>query len=412
MKIAIFSDLYAPWASGGIVASVKAQKQELEKMGHEVIVFCPGFGSRDKTVINVPSHRHLKIEGANLSKRPTVVEKFVLSKFPQFGGFDLVHVHYEASCSLAGTRLARRFGVPLVQTLHGREDRAIMVNVPHPLKTLVGLMLNFAHSRYLPNVLKVRRDQAHAKTLAARMLWTVMVNQAQYADVVITPSKHFAKKVKHYGVTKPIIPVSNGVAAEIVAESYQPRELGDGDVMKMIWNSRASKEKRILPFLKALSLLKRPYLLYIYGGGNQLRQAKNYVRAHNLKVKFGGVVERQKILKRMQDCHLSVMASYDFDTQGMTLLEAEATGLPVFFCDPEMREVVPAGGFVLSSGISPEEMAASLDKIPAAKIKEMSEVMLKHRVEVMQSEQMPALAKAYGMASESRRLMPVKARKK
>ncbi len=407
MKIAIFTDLYAPWASGGIVASVKAQREELEKLGHEVIVFCPGFGSRDKTVINVPSHKKLTIEGANLSKRPTVVEKFVLAKFPRFGEFDLVHVHYEASCSIAGTRLARRFGVPLVQTLHGREDRAIMINVPHPFKNLVGVVLNLAHGRYLPNVLQVRRDHEQANTLAARMLWTVMVNQAQYADVVITPSKHFAKKIKHYGVTKPVVPVSNGVSAEILAETYQSRELGDGDVIKMIWNSRVSKEKRIMPFLKALSLLKRPYLLYVYGGGNQLKKAENFVRAHNLKVKFGGVVERKKILERMQDCHLSIMASYNFDTQGMTLLEAEATGLPVFFCDPDMKEIVPRGSYVFSKKESAEVMAAALDKVAASEIKAMSQVMLDNRQEVLQSEQMPALAKAYSMAIDSHRLVNV-----
>lgn len=102
MKIAIFTDIYAPWGSGGIASSIKAQKMELEKLGHEVTVFCPGFDAREKNVVNVPSHRWLRINKSVVSKRPTVVEEFVLQKFPDFADFDVVHVHYEASCSLAG----------------------------------------------------------------------------------------------------------------------------------------------------------------------------------------------------------------------------------------------------------------------------------------------------------------------
>ena len=39
MKIAIFSDIYEPSSDGGIVSAIKAQKAELEKLGHEVTIF-------------------------------------------------------------------------------------------------------------------------------------------------------------------------------------------------------------------------------------------------------------------------------------------------------------------------------------------------------------------------------------
>ena len=216
MKIALFTDIYAPWGSGGIATSIKAQKQALEEAGHEVTIFCPGFDAKEKNVVTVPSHRWVKIEKSVLAKRPPVVERFVLQKFPQFGEFDLVHVHYETSCSLAGIRLARRFGVPLVQTMHGREDQAIMINVIHPFKTIVAGILHFLHQCYLPHSLKVHRDKEQAKSLAQVLMWQIMVNQAQYADVVVTPSKHFAVKIKKYGVTKPVLPVSNGVPDQIL----------------------------------------------------------------------------------------------------------------------------------------------------------------------------------------------------
>lgn len=398
MRIAIFTDIYAPWGDGGIASSVKAQKDELENRGHEVMVFCPGFDSREKQVITVPSHKWLRVNGAVLSKRPGVVEKFVLEKVPDFADFDVVHVHYEASCSLAGVRLAHRFGLPLVQTMHGREDMAIAINVPHSWKTLVARVLCFLHGRYLPHTIKVRRDKFQAPTVARAKMWELMVNQAEAADVVLSPSEHFARKLEHYGVSKPVIAVSNGVPKGLVDERFVKRKMIDGDVLKMIWNSRVSEEKRIMPFLQAVAMLKRPYLLYVYGSGNMFKKAKRYAEKHHLKVKFFGAVKRPKIIKRMQEVHLGIMASYNFDTQGMTLLEAEATGLPVFFCDPAMCEVVPQGGYVLSGGPEAVAMAITLENMPAERVEEMSAVMLANRKEVLQETQIRKLLDAYRKA--------------
>ena len=84
MKIAIFTDFYEPWAVGGIISSIKAQKTELEKLGHEVTIFCPGVNSRDKSIVTVPVHEKIRINGAMISKRPSLVEEYVLSKFPDF----------------------------------------------------------------------------------------------------------------------------------------------------------------------------------------------------------------------------------------------------------------------------------------------------------------------------------------
>lgn len=398
MRIAIFTDIYAPWSYGGIASSVKAQKDELESKGHEVVVFCPGFDAREKYVVTVPSHKWLRINGAVIAKRPGVVEKFVLEKFPDFEKFDVVHVHYELSCSLAGVRLAKKFGVPLVQTMHGREDMAVQVNIPHPWKYLAASVMNFMHGRYLPHAMRVKRDKFQAPTRARAKMWELMVNQAEQADVVLSPSEHFARKLEHYGVTRPVIAVSNGVPRELADEKFAKRKMKDGDVLKMIWNSRVSEEKRIMPFLQAVAMLKRPYLLYVYGDGNMLKKAKKYAEKHHLKVKFFGMTKRPKIIERMKEVHLGIMASYNFDTQGMTLLEAEATGLPVFFCDPVMCEVVPQGSFLLAGGPEAAAMAITLENMPAERVEEMGTIMLARRKEVLQDYQLKKLLEAYKMA--------------
>ncbi len=395
MKIAIFTDIYAPWGDGGIASSVKAQKDDLERLGHEVTVFCPGFDAHEKSVVTVPSHKWLRVNGAVIAKRPGVVEDFVLKQKENFAEYDLVHVHYEASCSIAGVRLARRFGLPLVQTMHGREDMAIQINVSHPWKYIVASILSGWHSRYIKHMIKVKKDKFQAPTRTRAKMWELMVNQAEVADVVLTPTNHFARKLEHYGVTRPIVAVSNGVPAELVNGKFLKRKMEDGAVLKMIWNSRVSKEKRIMPFLKAIAMLKRPYILYVYGDGNEFKRAKKFVEKNKLKVKFFGRKRRDKIVEKMQEAHFGIMASYNFDTQGMTLLEAEATGLPVFFCDPEMMEVVPAGSFVIAGGAEAEAMAIALEQISAQQVEEMSKIMLANREEVLQETQIAKLLAVY-----------------
>lgn len=398
MRIAIFTDLYEPWATGGIISSIKAQKTELERQGHEVIVFCPGFESRDKTVVTVPTHKMIRINGAVIAKRPSLVEKFVLEKFPDFASFDVVHVQYEASCSIAGVRLAKKFNLPLVQTMHGREDIAIATNVAHPVKYITASLLNGMHGICLKHTEKVNRDIYQAPTFTRAKMWTMMVNHANMADVVTAPSRHFADKLRHYGVEKPIVVVSNGVSNELARSEAEVRRLQDGDTLKMIWNSRVSKEKRMMPFLQTLTLLERPYILYVYGDGNELKQAEKFAQDNQLKVKFYGVAKREKIFERMRGVHMSVVVSYNFDVQPMTLLEAEAVGAPVLICDPALREVVARGGYLMADNPTPKGLAEVLNKMPAEKIEQMSEVMLKNRENTAQEKQTEKMLAVYEKA--------------
>ncbi len=405
MKIAIFTDVFLE-VPGGIPSSIKAQRKSLEEMGHQVTIFCPGFNvpKGEKNIEIVPTHKRLRINGAPLSKSPEQVEKWVRERYPMFD-FDVVHVHYEASCSLAGARLARQYKIPLVQTMHGREDMAIATNVPYPFKTIVALVINRLHKVYIPHRKMVPYDDDLAPTVARARMWTMMVSHANYADQVITPSKHFANKLKQYGVEKPITVVSNGVADEMVkalgkSEEKLVRKMRESDSLKIFWNSRISREKRIIPFLQAMALMKEPCELLACGDGNELNSARKYAKRHKIKAEFCGRVPHEEMLKKMLDQHISATVSYGFDTQGLTLLEAEATGMPVFFCDPDMRESVPSGGYVLSDDASPEAMADALDRLcrHPERVEKMSRLMLKNRNNVLQSTQIKKLLDVYQRA--------------
>lgn len=398
----MFTDVYLE-VSGGIPSSIYAQKEELKKRGHEVVVVCPGWENsrHDEDTIVVPTCRHLRFGGAPLAHRPTMVEAWLEQNHPELKDYDIFHVHYEAGCSIAAVRLAQKWQIPLVQTMHGREDMAIAMNIPHPIKTFIGWSLDVMHSWFLPHEVVVRRDKKLAPTVARAKMWTMMVNHANQADLVVTPSQHFADKLKYYGVKKPQAIISNGIPdAEMAQIDKKVRKWDGKKPLKIIWNSRVSREKRIIPFLEALCMIpEKNFEVNIYGDGNEYQRAVEFVRAHELDacVKFCGKVPREEILQRVHENQLSVMASYGFDNQSMILLEAVAAGLPVLYCDPDMSEVVPRNGAMLTAGPSPAEMAAGLQEIldNPKKIERMSAAMISYRDKVAQSVQVDKLLKFY-----------------
>lgn len=409
MRIAIFTDLYLEVA-GGIPSSISAQKQELEKIGHEVTVFCPGKKMpSEKNVILLPTAKFLKINGAPLARWPKIVVKYVEEKFPNFQtDFDLIHVHYEAGASIAAIMLAKKYKMPLIQTMHGREDMAIAVNVPHPFKTLAGFVLNKIHKHYLAGFteeIKIKKDDYLAPTIAQTKMWELMVREANCADEVITPSEHFADKLRHYGVTKPITAVSNGVSDEIVSKTnWKVRKLSkDSDEpLKIIWTSRLSKEKRILEFLEALKIVKEKtdkFFFTALGDGNELGFAMKFAEDNKMQdnCDFKGAIPHEEVLKYLETQHLSIINSYGFDTQGLTILEAAAVGLPVIYCDRDMDQVVLENGGLRAEDETPEKMAELILDIiehPAI-IEEMSKACFKNRNIVLQSTQIKNLLRIY-----------------
>ena len=387
MKIAIFTDCFLD-LTGGIVTTITAQKKELEKRGHTVYVFSSAYQKSEKELKKLAAEHIFPVKSCRffgrgltpIARRPGIIEKDLIKTHPELKDFDVFYVHYEAGCSIAGLRLGKKLKIKTIQVMHGREDIGEQNLVPCGLKTIVAILLNWFHSWYLPPPVKVKKDGYLATTIAGAKMWTLMVNHANCANLVLTPSQHFKEKLLHYGVKKPIEVLPNGVSDELFIPDLAPKVLRSDEPLKIIWHSRVSKEKRILPFLEALTLVKGPYHLDVYGDGNELKKASKYVRKHRLNVKFHGSIPFKKIYPEIVKSHLDVLNSYNFDTFGMTLVEAESAGTPVLFVDPDLKEVVPASGSILSSP-SPSDVAEAIDGLISHpdKVTKMSESMLKSR---------------------------------
>lgn len=400
MKIAFFSDCYLD-LTGGIVSSINAQKTALENLGHEVYIFSTSYPKtkselkklQKNHIYPVPSCRWILRGITPVSRRPKIIKKWLTKEHPELKDFDVFYIHYESGCSIAGLRLGRKLKIPTVQVMHGREDVGEANLVPFGFRTIVATLLNWFHSRYLPHPVKVKRDNYLANTIAATKMWTLMVNHANSADLVLTPSSHFRKKLIHYGVKKEVKVFANGYPDVAFPKNPAVKTFEKGETLKMIWHSRVSGEKRIMVFLQALERVTGKYRLDVYGNGSDLKKAQFFAKKHHLNVVFHGNVPFEKLQNGIDNSHLDVLVSYNFDTFGMTLIEAEAYGVPVLFCDPDMREVVPEGSYIQSADESSEKIADAINELFShpEKISQMSKIMLAHRDEILISKRIQIL---------------------
>lgn len=402
MNIAFFSDCYLD-LTGGIRTSIDAQKSALEQNGHTVSIFTTSY-PKSKTekqklakrnIYPVPSCRLFFRGLTPISRRPRIIEKWLLKNHPEVQNCDVFYVHYESGCSIAGLRLGKQLKIPTVQVMHGREDMGETNIIPYGLRSVVAYLLNWFHSWYIPHDIKISRDDYLADTTAKAKMWTLMVNHANYADLVLAPSRHFRDKLQHYGVKREIRVFPNGFPDDLFPPPPAAKDLDSGKELRIIWHSRVSAEKRMMPFLHALVQVKGKYRLDVYGGGGDFFRARRFARRHKINAHFHGNISFNKLIAALSKAHLDVLVSYNFDTFGMTLIEAEAYGVPVFFCDPDMKEVVPPGSYALSESPSVADMAAALNDLLAhpERIHQMSEAMLAHRDEILISKRIKTLEK-------------------
>lgn len=455
LRIAIFTDVFLG-IPGGIPSSIRAQKTALESLGNQVTIFCPGtqqdfknplskFGANcDPNIILVPTAKFL-VNGAPFSKWTKEVIRFIEEKYPNLTeSFDLFHIHYEATTSMAGLILAKKYHIKTVQTMHGREDMAIAINVPHPFKTLAATGINLIHHTTLKSILKKSPKPNYqnpepkkslglnylnpepkkspglnhqnteiknfAPTIARREMWQMMVRQANLADQVITPSAHFAKKLRLFGVTRPISVISNGINDQEIA-NFVPRirTYQNHKPLRILWFSRLSKEKRILPFLEALKITQElepdfRFVFTIIGDGNQMSKVQKFCKKHfdKASIKILGTIPHQEILQKYtKNQHLSIINSYQFDTQGLTILEAAACNLPVIYADPDMSEIAPNHGGLCAKSPTPRAMAELLLEIyhQPEIIQKLSQNLAASEKTYLQSHQIEKLLKLYRQLS-------------
>jgi len=303
----MLSDVYFPRVNG-VSTSIQTFRRDLEAEGCHSVLVAPRYPqARDDEpgVVRVRS-RYLPFDPEDRIPVSRELERAALA---QAGRFDLVHVHTPFVAHRVGRRLARRLGIPVVETYHTFFEEY------------------FHH--YLPLVPRPLL-RAAARAVSRR--------QCDGVDAVIAPSPQMAEALAAYGVRTEIRVIPTGLDLGRLSG-------GDGLRFRAAYGiatdrpvaltvGRVAFEKNIgflISVLERLCIAMPGALLVIAGEGPALPALRRDVAARGLanNVLFVGYLDRDGPLL---DCYRSadafVFASRT-ETQGLVLLEAMALGLPV-----------------------------------------------------------------------------------
>ena len=310
MRVLITSDWYAPTING-VVTSVLNLERELTAQGHEVRVLTLSqtpHSRQEGNVTYIGAVSAGKIyPGARLRTAPGVELIQALADW----GPEVIHSQCEFSTFLMARKLAAATGAPLVHTYH-----TVYEDYTH----------YFSPSRRWGKV-----------AVAAFSRWVV-----DQTACVIAPTAKVRGLLEGYGVSRPVHVIPTGIdldrfappedpEAEAIRRAALRQALGIPlENFVMVYVGRLAEEKNISRLLRDTAAMRREDLTLLLVGDGPYRTAlEQQVQALGLEqqVVFAGMIPPSQVADyyRLGDVFVSASSS---ETQGLTYLEALASGLP------------------------------------------------------------------------------------
>lgn len=368
MKVALFTDAYLPDING-VVSSVVILQKELEKHGHTVYIVT----THPKLLETSIENNIVRLPGIELKQLYGYVMTSPLhsSTAEIIGGWglDVIHAHTEFGVGIFARLVAKKYKIPLVSTYHTTyEDYTHYVNIINS-KTL---------------------DKIAKKTVAS-----LSKLYGESSVEVIAPSQKTKDMLIRYGINRKISVVPTGLdlkkfkkvsdsveAKRIRTEEYQATE----NQTIITYIGRIAKEKSIDLIVEAFSYIKKAKencKLIIIGGGPDLEGLKEQAERLGISdyVSFLGKKPLNEIPNYYHAADAFVSASLT-ETQGVTFIEALASGLPVFARPDEVLDELvyenKTGYYFKNS----EELAEKLIQFHHSS-KEKRDDLAKHAVETV-----------------------------
>ncbi len=383
MHVVMFADQHLE-SLGGAQVSMRLQKRFLERAGHVVTVVAPRLhreAPEDPAYLDLPSVPITPDREYALTWPGVRTDRFLDAQMSARLPVDVVHVQADFWGAFVGHRYAARHGLPVVHTMHNRVDVGIEATTPFP--GLVLRVLNAWARRALPRedgaVGRARRSAPNAEdrdpsfreeregpgsvAVSARPPdgWAFLHQLARLSRAVTAPSSHFARRLEANGVAGAVDVIWNGIADDVLdavrnAETSTRRP----GPPRFIWLGRMSPEKRLLPFLEAVTASAVDAEVEIVGGGAQLRAARRLVErsAPSARVTFAGRLPYAETLRRLADADAVVQTSIGFETQGMTVFEAASLGTPAVVSDRDIAAELGSGTWTVTDATVPALAAA------------------------------------------------------
>ncbi len=326
MNIGLFTDTYYPELNG-VANSVYLLKKELEKKGHNVYVVTtksPDAPVGEKGVYRVPSKAVSFVPERRLGLfyHPKIARTIHKMKL------DIIHTHTEFSIGMFGRIMAHELFIPVVHTYH-----TIYEDYTHYIK------------KYISN-------EDRAKKLA-QMYSKFSVRGA---EELIVPTQKVAELMNRYRVKPDISVIPTGIDlrrfciqdSEVNKEKLK-ESLGIPKEKKVVlYLGRISEEKNIeeiMGYLDGYMQTDSNIRFLAVGDGpyrsNLEKLAKSMTNGR--KMIFAGAKPWDEITHYYQLADVFVSASTS-ETQGLTYIEALASGIPVLARkDPCLEGVLQEG---------------------------------------------------------------------
>ncbi|MBI4209935.1 MAG: glycosyltransferase [Candidatus Diapherotrites archaeon] len=304
MRLAIFTDSYKPQING-VVTQIANISSEFVRRGHQVIVIAPsGDGRHSESMdggvkvvflpsVALPSYKDYKI---TLPHSPRV--------FREMDSFrpDIIHVHTPFGVGWLGLRCAKRLHVPVVGTYHTLLPEFLM---------------------YLPVSALARANWAKQTT------WKYTNFFYGKCDIVTTPTERMKDELSLNGLSGAVV-LPNAIDFRMF--NKRRRRNHSAKRVKIIYFGRVSYEKNIEVLLLALKHLlwkRKDASLSITGSGPAMRRMGKIAREQDISahVHFSGALSSPELAEHVAMHDIFATAS-TIETQGLTILEAMAAGLP------------------------------------------------------------------------------------
>ena len=301
MRIAMMTDSYFP-TRDGVVTSICTIKESLEELGHEVFIIAPEpeKEKRQEGVYYFKAVKFKSYDGYYVPIFPTNKIEMLKKINP-----DIIHIHGVATMAIRGLICGHTLGIPTVMTFHTMVDDAAQYYSPIKLP---------------PETMN-------------RLVWIYLRQILKRMDVVVTPTACIGEEIKGHGaVCRNLVTVPTGAKTDV----FHPGMPYDDLVSKyglegkrvIIHVGRVSYEKDIDMVIRAMRHVDAHLL--IVGKGPAKDDLEELVKSLRLedKITFTGFVSDED-LPRFYNMGDMVVSASKFETQGLTILEAMATGKPV-----------------------------------------------------------------------------------
>jgi 1,2-diacylglycerol 3-alpha-glucosyltransferase len=307
MKILLATDAFYPMING-VVTSTIILYEEMKKLGHDVRILTLSNTKEEKFENDVYYLKSIKVNIYPDARINYLSSSRIVHQIEDWSP-EIIHTQTEFSVMIVARKISNRLNIPLIHTYH----------------TMYEDYTNF--------LIRSKRINKKVVSGVIRQLFSNFSG-------VIAPTDKTTQTLLRYKVTTPIYTIPTGLCLSKFnqpIDDFEFKTLQDkydlNNKKTLVYLGRISKEKNIDEIITFIAS-NRDYFfnkrILIVGGGPYLPGLKNLVEKLDINtiVKFTGLINPNEVFKYYRLGHVFVTASTT-ETQGLTYIEAMASGIPV-----------------------------------------------------------------------------------